>query len=300
MKFYRSCCAIFAVIFSSISFANNCEVVGQVSDIVSKHNNNSVHIIRSACPTEERISAFIYQWIYGGDRIVIVDDTEVWVTIAKGEKKIFTQKTNDLVLYEQTIDEMRNKQNSFPGMVEMAIDIWKKLERQRKTIPYFNKVRGGMQSLVVQQNPLLTSGQQYLPADYNQIALLWKGGPATVLLTTGSNEVVEMHSKNRAYVVMKLPSDQTVNIIRLQHQDIKWTIKKSSTIPIPEGIHENDLTSPSSQLMRAIWILKEDRKEWQLFALSEIVRLSQMGIFSAEELWKAALSGELVQALQKN
>jgi len=302
MKFLKLYFTIFAVLFSSISFGNNCEIVGQVSDIINKDKQKSdnVYIIRTSCPNEERINAFVYQFIYSGDRIIIIDDTEVLVTIARGEKKVFTKQTNDQVIYEQTVDEMRNKQNSFSGVVEMAIDIWKKLERQRKTIPYFNKVRGKIQYLAVQQNPLLTSGRQYLPANYKQIALLWEGGPATVHLTTSSNEVVEMHSNNRAYLVMKLPSDQTVNMIRLQHQDIQWAIRESSTIPVPDGMHESDLTSKSYQLLRAIWILKENKKEWQLFALSEIARLSQMGVFSAEELWKAALSGELVQALQKN
>lgn len=297
MKFYHWHSSIFLLLFSTIVTASNCEVVGKISDIINKNKSGSVYVLRTTCPPQERVAAFVYQWLYEGDRIEITGDTEVFVSLAKGEKRVFTQNTNGIPLHEQTVNDIHKNQNSLPGKFEIAIGVWKALEKQRKSIPYFNKVRGSTQNLVVQKDPLLPSGLQYLPTDYDQIALLWKGGPATVISTT-AEKVTEIRSENCSYLVMPISGNQSESIIRLKNQDIIWHIKIASTIPAPQGINESDLTSPSSQLARALWILKEGSGEWRLFALSELARLSQMGIFSAEELWKAALSGELFSALQ--
>lgn len=297
MKLYHWYSSILMMLFSATVAASNCEVVGKISDIVTKNKSGSVYVVRTACPAQERIAAFVYQWLYEGDRIEITGDIEVLVSLAKGEKRVFTQNTNGISLREQTVNDIHNYQNSLPGKLEIAVGIWKALEKQRKSMPYFNKVRGSTENWVVQEDPLLPSGLQYLPAGYDQIALLWKGGPATVISTT-AEKVTEIRSKNWAYLVMPIPGIQSENIVKLQNQDISWHIKAASTIPAPQGMNESDLTSPSSQLARALWILKEDLREWRLFAVSELARLSQMGIFSAEELWKAALSGELATALQ--
>lgn len=297
MKFYHWHSSIFLLLFSTTVAASNCEIVGKISDIVNKNKSGSIYVLRAACPPQERIAAFVYQWLYEGDRIEITGNAEVLVSLAKGEKRVFTQNTNEISLHEQTVNDIHKNQNSIPGKIEIAIGVWKALERQRKSIPYFNKVRGSAQNLVVQEDPLLPSGLQYLPADYDQIALLWKGGPATAISTT-TEKVTEMRSENWSYLVMPVSGNQSENIVRLQNRDISWHIKIASTIPAPQGINESDLTSPSSQLARALWIIKEGSGEWRLFALSELARLSKMGVFSAEELWKAALSGELVSALQ--
>jgi len=297
MKFYHWYSSIFLLLFSTTVAASNCEIVGKISDIINKNKVVSVYVLRAACPPQERVSAFVYQWLYEGDRIEITGDAEVFVSLAKGEKRVFTQNTNGISLHEQTINNIHKYQNSIPGKVEIAIGVWRALEKKRKYIPYFNKVRGSIQNLVITEDPILPSGLQYLPADYDQIALLWKGGPATVISTT-AEKVTEMRSENWSYLVMPVSGNQSENIVRLQNQDISWHIKIASTTPAPQGINESDLTSPSSQLARAVWILKEGPGEWRLFALSELARLSQRGVFSAEELWKAALSGELVSALQ--
>lgn len=297
MKFYHWYSSIFLLLFSTAVAASNCEIVGKISDIVNKNKSGSIYVLRAACPPQERIAAFVYQWLYEGDRIEITGNAEVLVSLAKGEKRVFTQNTNGISLHEQTVNDIHKNQNSIPGKIEIAIGVWKALERQRKSIPYFNKVRGSAQNLVVQEDPLLPSGLQYLPADYDQIALLWKGGPATVI-STSAEKRTEIRSENWSYLVMPISGNQSENIVRLQNQDISWHIKIASTIPAPQGINESDLTSPSSQLARAAWILKEGSGEWRLFALSELARLSQRGVFPAEELWKAALSGELVSALQ--
>lgn len=296
MKLYHWYSSIFMMLFSATVAASNCEVVGKISDIVTKDKNGSVYVVRATCPAQERIAAFVYQWLYEGDRIEITGDIEVLVSLAKGEKRVFTQNTNGISLREQTVNDIHKNQNSLLGKLEIAVDIWKALEKQRKSTPYFNKVRGSTENWIVQEDPLLPSGLQYLPIGYDQIALLWKGGPATVISTT-AEKVTEIRSENWAYLVMPIPGTQPETIIRLQNQDISWHIKTVSTIPVPQKMNESDLTSTSSQLTRALWILKEDLREWRLFAVSELARLSQMGIFPAEELWRAALSGELSPAL---
>lgn len=297
MNFYHWCSGIFLLLFSTAVASSSCQVVGKISDIVNKNNSSSVYVLRAACEPQERVIAFVYQWLYEGDRIEITGDAEVLVSLAKGEKRVFTQNTNGISLHEQTINDIHKNQNSISGKVQIATGIWKALERQRKSIPYFNKVRGSTQNLVITEDPLLPSGLQYLPADYDQIALLWKGGPATVI-STSAEKVTEIRSESWSYLVLPISGNQPENLVRLQNRDISWNIKTASTIPVPQGINESDLISPSLQLARALWILKEGPGEWRLFALSELARLSQKGVFSAEELWKAALSGELVSVLQ--
>lgn len=297
MNFYHWYSGIFLLLFSTAVAGSSCQVVGKISDIVNKGNSGSAYVLRAACEPQERVIAYVYQWLYEGDRIEITGDAEVLVSLAKGEKRVFTQNTNRISLHEQTINDIHKNQNSISGKVQIAIGIWKALERQRRSIPYFNKVRGSTQNLAITEDPLLPSGLQYLPADYDQIALLWKGGPATVI-STSAEKVTEIRSESWSYLVLPISASQSENLIRLQNKDISWNIKTASTIPVPQGINESDLVSPSSQLARALWILKEGPGEWRLFALSELARLSQKGVFSAEELWKAALSGELVLALQ--
>ncbi len=297
MNAYHWQSAIFLLLFSTAAAAGNCEVVGKISDIVNKNNSGSVHVLRAACPTQERVTAFVYQWLYEGDQIEIAGDAEVSISLAKGEKQVFTKNTNGISLHEKSVNDIRKNQNSVPGKIEIAMGVWKALERQRKSIPYFNKVRGSTRNLVITEDPLLPSGLQYLPADYEQIALLWKGGPAEVI-STSVEKTIEMPSDNRSYLVMPISKNQPENIISLRSQDISWQIKIASTIPVPQGLNESDLTTSLSQLARALWILKEGPREWRLFALSELVRLARTGFFPAEELWKAALSGELVSALQ--
>lgn len=297
MNFYHWYSGIFLLLFSTAVAGSSCQVVGKISDIVNKNNSGSVYVLRAACEPQERVIAYVYQWLYEGDRIEITGDAEVLVSLAKGEKRVFTQNTNGISLHEQTINDIHKNQSSISGKIEIAVGVWKRLEGNRKSIPYFNKVRGSTQNLVILKDPLLPSGLQYLPANYDQIALLWKGGPATVI-STSVEKTIETPSENWSYLVMPISMNQSENIIRLKNQDISWHIKVASTIPVPQGLNESDLTTSLSQLARALWILKEGPEEWRLFALSELARLARIGFFPAEELWKAALSGELVSALQ--
>lgn len=285
------------LILSSAAMAGNCEVIGKINEIVNKENSNNI-FINSNCLTQQRIAAYVYQWIYDGDRFEIIGDAEVHVILAKGERRVLTQHDNGKRLREQSVNDIYDRQNSVIGKFTIAKDVWQRLERQRKSIPFFNKVRGSGQNLKVRNDPLLPSGLQFLPAGYEQIALAWRGGPATVVLVD-NGKITEFQSGNWAYLLMPISNTFTEGSIRLFEQEINWQIKISPEIPTPEGIQESDLSSPLSQLMRALWILEQqDLIHWKLFALSELARLSQIGIFSAEELWKAALSGELATALQ--
>lgn len=285
------------LILSSSAMAGNCEVIGKVNEIVNKENSNNI-FINSSCLTQQRISAYVYQWIYDGDHFEIIGDAEVHVILAKGERRVLTQHDSGKTLRDQSVNDIYDRQNSVIGKFTIAKDVWQRLERQRKSIPFFNKVRGPGQNLKVRNDPLLPPGLQFLPAGYEQIALVWRGGPATVVLV-GDGKISELHSGNWSYLFIPISKTFTESSIRLFKQEINWQIKIASEIPTPEGIKESDLSSPFSQLMRALWILEQqDLVYWKLFALSELARLSQIGIFSAEELWKAALSGELATALQ--
>ncbi|UJP05900.1 MAG: hypothetical protein LZF61_02675 [Nitrosomonas sp.] len=299
MKFNQWIWGVITLFFSSMAAANNCGVIGKINEIINKNSDDSVYVVSSGCVAQQRISAYAYQWIYDGDRFEITGDTEVHIALAKGERRVLTQHHSGQILHTQTADDLYDDQNSLSGKFTLAIDVWKKLERQRKSIPFFNKVRGSEQNLTIREDPLSPSGVQLLPANYAQIALLWRGGPATAVLTN-AGQTAEFQSGNWAYLLIPVSEIQMEISIRLQEQRIHWQIKTAMKAPTPEGIEESDLSKPLLQLNRAIWILgQQDLMNWRLFALSELARLSHRGIFAAEELWKAALSGELAAALQE-
>jgi hypothetical protein len=143
-------------------------------------------------------------------------------------------------------------------MIASISEIINLIGKPREPVQINNSVRG---SSALKNNPLLPSGLQYLPAGYDQIALLCQSGAD------------------------------------LKNQKTGWHVQVSARSPVPPAMSEPDPASTSARLIRAIWILKEGSVEWRLFALSELAKLSKAGFFAAEELWDVACSGELTAAL---
>lgn len=290
---------LFIILFSSTSVAaKKCELLGKITHIENK-SSESAFVLRT-CPTTARIEAFEYQWLYEGDRIEILGEAKISASFSTGAKRSFTKYTNHHIL-EGSAETINKDQSSFYEKAIAATDVWQvweKLENLRKVTPHFNKVRGTIPNLAIKEDPLLKPGLQYLPRNYSQIAILWRGGSATVIFSSVQDKTNELNSKSKPYLVTKLSDDEEI-VISLQNSSVRWSIKRTSEIPTPLDLKPQDLTSPDYLLFRAIWILQEGLKEWQLFALSELNKLSEKGYFPAEELWQATLSGELAAVLQK-
>ena len=275
-----------AALFSSVTVAADCTVlgiVGKISKIERDENTSGTYVIRAACPPNERIETYAYQWLYGNDRIEITDGTKVIVSLAKGEQRTCTRNTNCELpqsSIKKTVFDIR-----FPL-----------IERPRKLIPVFNVVRS-IRSASLENDPLLPSGTQYLPYGYEQVTLLWKGGPSKVNLSTSNTD---FSSENKAFITIPIPQDRPGINIYLSDPRINWHIQNSATVPVPEGMEEPDPASLSDRLIRALWIMENGLDEWRLFALSELEILSHTGLFAAEEFWHATLSGDLVDILHTN
>jgi|CXWL01.1.fsa_nt_gi hypothetical protein len=298
MRFHHWYFGIVIVLFPTIVSAVNCTplgAIGKISNIV--RNEGSAVVIRAACPANERTSADFYQMLYEGDRIEIMGATKVFVSLVQREESIFTQETNHQRLHGKTKKDIEESSNSWFERITSAKEIINLIGKSRKPIPYFGIVRGSTKKFSLSNDPLLPSGTQYLPSGYDSIALIWKGGPATVIIsqTDGTSRVSSHNQASLLVPIQKDPQDIRIN---LQDQEIAWHVQVSATPPLPAGMTEPDPALVSARLIRAIWILREGPVEWRMFALSEFANLSKAGIFAAEELWEAALSGELATALQ--
>jgi len=295
MKLHRWCISLAFALFSAIVSAADCtplDAVGKIDDIFKDEANGSAFVIRAACfANEPRTAAKVYQRLYQGDRIEITGATKVYVTLAQEEERIFTHETNHQPLYGKTIkniDKSRYSWTSIMASISNALDL---IGRSRMPVPVNSSVRGvGF----LENVPLLPSGLQYLPIDYDQVAILWQGSSTNIAITT-SKETTEIkpekHSRTCAFI--PITTNQLAIKINSKERNIGWSIHFSSATPLPSGMDEPDPASATARMTRALWILKDGPVEWRMFALSEIASLSEEGVFAAEELWDAACSGEL-------
>ena len=302
MKFYLWCSGIIAIIFSSLVIADNClEIysVGKINQIVKEKAGSNIWVIRANCPANERLEAFHYQLLYEGDQIQILDESRVNVSFAQGKEQLFTQQTNNLPISGKTVKSIHDNQNNWYEKFKSAKAVWKLFGTPRKPIPQTTVVRGSTPRFLLAEDNLLPSGIQYLPVDYDQVAILWRGGPAIVSLAA-SIGTMETNTQQVAYLVTAIPNNQSEIEIRLLRHDIGWRIQFAKNPPLPSGLTEPDQNAIAERVIRAVWILTEGPLEWRIFALTELAKLAKQGYFSAEQLWLAALSGELTGAVAIN
>ncbi len=293
---------VVAAFISTFANASNCEAIfsiGKITNIIKEHPSSNVVVLRANCNPGERLNAYNYQLIYEGDRIHIPDSSQVIVSLAKGEKQTFTQDTNHLSITGKTLKAIHEDKDKWHEKIESVKIIWKLFETSRVPIPRLSTVRGSVTKLRLSEDRLLPSGTQYLPTGYDQIALLWRGGPAIVAITTTS-ENIEINTKHSAYLVAPISGNPSEIKVKLANHTIEWLIQLGKTPPTVPGLPEPKPESTAERLISAVWILKQGPKEWRLFALTELARLADAGYFPAEELWHAALSGELTKSISND
>ncbi|MBX3640463.1 MAG: hypothetical protein KF888_08110 [Nitrosomonas sp.] len=288
MKVFLWLCIFFVAFFSKVTMAAECTIaqaVGKISGIEWDESEGSAYVIRAAPTANERIKVQAYQWLCENDRIEITDDTKVVIFLSNREQKTCTRHSSCVLPI-----------NANKITKEIPLFLFNKPITRPRHIPIFSIVRS-IHSVSLENDPLLPSGIQYLPSDYEKAALLWRNGPAEVTLITSEQET-RLHSGNKAYLIVELPKGQSN--MRISLSDINWHIQSATIPPVPEEMNEFNSASLPDRLVRALLILKKGPNEWRLFALSELENLSHTGFFAAEELWHAVLSGELAEALIEN
>lgn len=291
MKVFLGFCIFFVALFSKVVIAAECTIdqaVGRVIGVEWDTSGSNAYVIRAESMGDNRVTVQPYLWLCGNDRIEIADDTKVVILQANREQKTCTRDASCTLPHNVIIIE--------PSIFDRFFHRLRFNATYTKPIPIFTATRTP-RVVPLANDPLLPSGTQYLPHTYEKVALLWRNGPAEVKLVTTDKEI-KLSSGNSAYLIVDLPKEQSENI-QINLPNMSWHIKRASAPPVPEEMDQFDLASFPDRLVRALWVLKNGPDEWRLFALSELEGLSRAGFFAAEQLWHAALSGELAEVMKE-
>jgi len=292
MKVFLGFCIFFVALFSKVVIAAECTIdqaVGRVIGVEWDASDSNAYVIRAEPMVDRRVKVQPYLWLCGNDRIEIADGTKVIISLVNREQKTCTRDASC------TLPHNVNKiESSFFGRFFHRLRF---NATYTKPIPTFTATRS-LRVVLLANDPLLPSGIQYLPHTYEKVVFLWRNGPAEVMLVTADKEI-KLSSGNSTYLIVDLPKGQSEGI-QINLPNISWHIKRASAPPVPEEMDQFDSTSLPDRLVRALWILKNGQQhEWRLFALSELENLSRAGFFAAEQLWHAALSGELAEVMKE-
>jgi hypothetical protein len=221
-----------------------------------------------------------YDWLCGGDRLEIRGQARVVVVFPNGVASTFTKDSNPAIGAAPADTGGR-------GPLDLLGEVFDRLRGPRQQIALFSQARDpGQTQPPLQADRLLPAGPQRLPPGYRRVALMWSGGPAIVTVATALPRQVS--SGRRAYAVVEWSADEAPSALALLDQTLAWPLRFDG--PVPAG-------SADARLAEALRLLRDGPADRRLFALSEVAGLAAQGHFAAEELWAAARSGELQEAL---
>lgn len=223
-----------------------------------------------------------YDWLCAGDRIELQGATRIVAMLAGGAEQVFAPGA---ALSLPAPAAAR----AAPGLADLASEALDRLRGARKPIALFNQARDpGQTQPPLLADALLPPGEQRLPSGTLRAALLWRGGPAIVGVQAEAMAASSVSSGRRAYAVVELPRDAPGLVLRTLDQELAWRIVWT-TDAVPSDADE--------RVQQALRLLREGAPQRRLFALSELAALAAQGHFAAEQLWAAARSGELADAL---
>lgn len=292
MKVFLGFCILFVALFSKVVIAAECTIdqaVGRVIGVEWDASGSNAYVMRAESMVDNRVKVQPYLWLCGNDRIEIADGTKVIISLVNREQKTCTRDASCTLPHNVNII----KPSPFFDRIFHRLRF---NATYTKPIPIVTATRS-LRVILLANDPLLPSGIQYLPHTYEKVVLLWRNGPAEVMLVTADKEI-KLSSGNSTYLIVDLPKEQSEGI-QINLPNMGWHIKRASAPPVPEEMDQFDSTSLPDRLVRALWILKNGPDEWRLFALSELEGLSRAGFFAAEQLWHAALSGELAEVMKE-
>lgn len=225
-----------------------------------------------------------YDWLCPGDRIELNSAQRLVAVGAGGAELVFAPGAMPALPPPTVVPAVRS-----PGLVDLAAEVLDRLAGARKPIALFNQARDpGQTQPPLQADLLLPAGEQRLPRGTVRAALLWRGGPALLIVQADGLAAQTVSSGRRAYAVVDLPRDAPGLVLRTLDQDLEWPITwTDEAVP----------TDTDQRLRQALQLLRDGAPQRRLFALSELAALSMQGHFAAQQLWAAARSGELADAL---
>lgn len=225
-----------------------------------------------------------YDWLCPGDRIELNGAQRLVAVGAGGAELVFAPGSMPALPPPAAAPAARS-----PGLVDLAAEVLDRLAGARKPIALFNQARDpGQTQPPLQADPLLPAGEQRLPRSTARAALLWRGGPALLVVQADGQAAQTVSSGRRAYAVVELPRDAPGLLLRTLDNDLQWPITwTDEAVP----------ADADQRLRQALQLLRDGAPQRRLFALSELAALSAQGSFAAQQLWAAARSGELADAL---
>lgn len=144
----------------------------------------------------------------------------------------------------------------------------------------------------VSASPYLPTGQQKIPQHApTELAVIWSGGPGTVLLD-GSPIGVSAS----VFKVMGLPKPNAFDLA-VKGEDgqvLHWSVKVvPQTPPAPKGYGALGPPSSEERLERPLWLPEPGREGevWRLFAISEIAALRTTSL-AADLAWRQVATGQ--------
>lgn len=270
------------------------EVTGRIEDVHADATNVAVVTRASG----ERLPAALFLLLCDGDRLELTGTATV-SAVVNGQEQTFTAKSGDRVLRggSQTTFHAAEAPGFFAKLSAIAHAV---LTTPQRAIPVYLSARGGSQvDTTPRADPLLPIGDQYLPKGYRKIALIWRGGTGTLDVTAASQPVFHPGTDHHAYAVFDAPQDPVGFRVALSGQPLTWSVKYAASPPSPLGVDGGSIRSSADRLARALWILDGGPSQWRAFALSEIAALADSGNFVAGELWQAARTGTLSDAIAR-
>ena len=267
------------------------EVTGRIDEVHADATN--VAIVTRA--TGERVAAAPFLLLCDSDRLELTGTATV-SAVVNGEDRTYTAQSGDRVL-------RGGSQTTFhpaaPGVLaKLNAIVHAVLTTPQRAIAVYVYARGGSPSdATPRPDPLLPVGEQYLPKGYRKMALVWRGGTGSLVVTPASQPAVRPDTNHHAYAVFDAPQDPAGFQVALSGQPLAWSVKYTGSPPSPPGVDGGSIRSSGDRLARALWILDEGPSQWRAFAFSEIASLADSGSFVAGEVWHAARSGALSDAI---
>ena len=136
----------------------------------------------------------------------------------------------------------------------------------------------------------LPAGEQVLPQDAEQIAVIWSGGTGIARVNQ------ERGARSEAsFQILSRPSVNSFNLTLSgdSGSQLVWPVRIVNIAPpAPPGFDANGAPSEFDRLERALYLLQpfSGRDTWHLFAISELAALRRTSI-TADLAWRQVVTG---------
>lgn len=172
------------------------------------------------------------------------------------------------------------------------------LSSPRAAIPVFPWVRGTPPpGITLESSQFAPTGRVLVPRGTTQLALIWRSGPAELVVQPPKGPATRLRSERNAWLLVPLPTHADGVRITAEGQSLSWTIGSADRVPAPPWLENKADLSEAERLVRASWLLSHGPSQWRAFAVTELAELSERGSFPGNQLWTGARSGELAEEL---